>query len=588
MKYTTYPPTDYKNIRQIIRDCTEKYAEKDVFIIKNKAPKGVKWDKLPEEEKYTHIRFKDMGRHIDALGTAMIARGLKGHRVAVIGKNCYEWILSYYATVDGVGLVIPLDTALPVHEIETSLIVSEADTVMFDPAHREKLEGIVAAGTTQVQNLICWDEIPALIEEGTKLLDAGDRSYLDAEINDTEMSILLFTSGTTSNAKAVMLSHRNIANNIYGLQIHEDINVDDVGLALLPYHHTFGSTGQLIFMCQGATTAFCDGLKHIQKNFAEYHVTAFFCVPLVLESIHKRVLQNAKKQGKLELMQKMQKVSRILMKCGIDLRKKFFKSVHEGIGGNFRLLISGGAPVNPVVQNDFYDWGIITVNGYGLTETSPVIASESPKCRRPGSIGPAMDVLEVKLDNPDEDGIGELCARGENIMLGYYKNQEATDEVIKDGWFHTGDYARIDKDGYIFITGRKKNVIVLPNGKNIFPEELEPTINNLPYVDECIVFAVPKGDTGLEIATKVVLDKEYIRTECAGMSDEEIMASLKDQLWKDIKAFNATLPSYKHIQNLVVTTEAMVKTTTQKVKRQIEIDNVIAAGCLEHISTAKQ
>lgn len=587
MNYTTYPPVDYKNLREIILDCTEKYAEKDVFIIKNKAPKGVKWDDLPEEEKYTHIKFKEMRRHINSLGTALIAKGFKGHRIAVIGKNCYEWILAYYATVMGTGLVIPLDNVLPEHEIVNSLVISEADTIIYDPAHEEKLKRIMESGETSLKSRICFDELKGLIEEGGKLLDEGNRDFLDAEIDDNAMSILLFTSGTTSNAKAVMLSHRNIACNIYGMQIHEDINPNDVGLALLPYHHTFGCTGQLMFMCQGATTAFCDGLKHIQKNFAEYHVTAFFCVPLILESIHKRVLQNAKKQGKLELMRKMQKVSRVLMKCGIDLRKKFFKSVHEGIGGNFRLLISGAAPISPEVQADFYDWGIQTVNGYGLTETAPVIASESPRQNRPKSVGPSLPNVEVRIDNPDEDGIGEIIARGENVMLGYYKNPEATAEVIKDGWFHTGDYGKMDKDGYVYITGRKKNVIVLKNGKNIYPEELEPSIADLPYNEESIVFGIPDGED-MAIATKIVLNKEYLKAQYPDLSAEDAEKAIRPVIWEDIKALNQTFPVYKHISYLATSLEPMVKTTTAKVKRQIEIDNILANNELEHISNAKK
>ncbi|MBQ0004464.1 MAG: AMP-binding protein [Clostridiales bacterium] len=577
---------DFQNIREVIEYCTERHAEKPVFIIKNKAPKGVKFDNLPEEEKYTKILFKDMKRHLDAIGTAMIARGLKDHRIAVIGKNCYEWILSYYSTVNGVGLVIPIDPAIPEQEIENSLAISEADTILYHESLEAPIRNILESGTTKLQNMIPFGELYTLISEGEKLLDEGDRSYLDAEIDKDKMSILLFTSGTTSNSKAVMLSHYNIANNIYGLQIHEDVCRDDVGLALLPYHHTFGCTGQLIFMCAGATTAFCDGLKYIQKNFAEYQVTAFFCVPLVLESIHKKVLKNAEKTGKLSLMRKMQKVSRILMKLGIDKRKTIFKSVHEGIGGNFRLLISGAAGVSPEVQRDFYDWGILTVNGYGLTETSPVIASESPAAHRERSVGKPMATVEVRIDNPDEDGIGEICAKGANVMLGYYKNQEATDEVIRDGWFHTGDYGKMDKDGYLYITGRKKNVIVLKNGKNIYPEELEATVEKFPYVGECIVFGSNKfGDP--VIATKIVLDKEYLKENYPGVAEETAMAEIRGTIWNDIKAFNETLPSFKHITYLNVDLEPMVKTSTAKVKRQIEIDKLEnTEGALEHISQA--
>lgn len=574
---------DFQNIREVIEYCTERHADKPVFIIKNKAPKGVRFDSLPESEKYTYIRFRDMKRHLDALGTQFIAEGFKGQRIAVIGKNCYEWIMTYYATVNGVGIIVPIDPAIPESEIENSLVISEADVIVYDEKLKSYITSIIDRGTTKIKRAIPFGELYELVAKGEKLLDEGDRSYIDAEIDKDAMSILLFTSGTTSNAKAVMLSHYNIANNIYGLQLHEDICRDDVGLALLPYHHTFGCTGQLIFMCAGATTAFCDGLKHLQKNFSEYNVTAFFCVPLVLESIHKRVIKNAEKTGKLKLMRRMQKVSRILMKLGIDKRRQIFKSVHEGIGGNFRLLISGAAPVSPEVQADFYDWGIQTVNGYGLTETSPVIASESPAAHRPRSVGPAMATVEVRIDNPDEDGIGEICARGANVMLGYYKNPEATKEVIVDGWFHTGDYGKMDSDGYIYITGRKKNVIVLKNGKNIYPEELEPT-EKFPYTAETIVFGTNIfGDT--VIAAKIVLDKEYLKENFPGMSAEAAMDAIRPAVWQDIKTFNSNLPSFKHISYLNLSLEPMVKTSTAKVKRQIEIAALEKdAASLEHIS----
>ncbi|MCF0140765.1 MAG: AMP-binding protein [Mogibacterium sp.] len=590
-KKDNFVPTgiDFENLREVIQYCTTKHADLNAFIIKNKPPKGVRFDSLPEDQKYTYIKYSDMGRHINALGTQLIAQGYKGQRIAVIGKNCYEWILAYYATVNGVGVVVPLDKAIPDNEVENMLEISEADAVFYEKPLEGTLKTIMEKGTTNLKSMICFDDIKGMVEEGEKLLDAGDRSYLDAEIDNDCMSILLFTSGTTSTAKAVMLSHRNIANNIYGLQLHEDICDTDVGLALLPYHHTFGCTGQLIFLCQGATTAFCDGLKSIQKNFKEYKVNAFFCVPAVLEIIHKRVIANAEKQGKLGLMRTMQKVSRGLMKLGIDKRKTIFKSVHEGIGSDFRILISGAAGINPDVQQDFYDWGITTVNGYGLTETSPVIASESPRLIRRGSIGKNMATVDVKLFEPDEDGVGELCAKGKNVMLGYYKNPEATAEVIdEDGWFHTGDFARIDEDGFIYITGRKKNVIVLQNGKNVFPEELELFLGSQPFVSECIVFGIEKnGDP--EIATKIVADLEYLKEKYPDKAPEGALIDLRDEIWAYIKEFNTTLPSYKHIEYLALTLEPMIKTTTNKVKRQIEIDAILKdMSVLEHISEAKQ
>lgn len=585
MKQTGYAK-DYQNIREVIYDCTERFADKDAFIIKNKVPKGVKFDTLPEEEKYKHISFKEYRHQIESLGTALVDKGFCGKRVAIIGSNCFEWMLGYYAVVMGVGIVVPLDKGLPDSEIENSITISETDVIFCERSHLEFLNTLVEREDSPLKQIVCFDELPGYVEEGSKLLEAGDTRFLDLDIDNNAMSILLFTSGTTSSAKAVMLSHKNIASNIYGMQLHEDICEHDTNLALLPYHHTFGCTGQLMFLAQGATTAYCDGLRHIQKNFNEYNIRAFFCVPLIIESIHKKVIQTVEKQGKLKLLRRMQKLSRGLMKIGIDLRRPMFKSVRDGIGGDFRLLINGAAALNPDVQRDFNDWGVLAINGYGLTETAPVIAAESPEYMKRSSTGKSLPNVEVKLEDVDENGIGEICARGDNIMLGYYKNQEATDEVLKDGWFHTGDFGMIDSEGYVYITGRKKNVIVLKNGKNIYPEELESTIQGLPYVEENIVFGITKH-TDMAIATKIVLSAEYLNNHYPDNTPEEAEAIMRGIIWDDIKKLNKELPSYKHIEYLTTSCEPMVKTTTSKVKKHVEIAAIEKSGELEHISLAK-
>ena len=561
LKY--YNATHFKNLREMINYAAKKYENNIAFMVKNKLKKDA-------IEKITYKEFKN---NIDAIGTKLIKLGLKGKRVAIIANNCYEWAVSYLAVINGVGIIIPLDKGLPVEEIILSLERSKADAIIFDEPHIEEILK-VKEKNKNIQTYICMNDVEnndflsfkTLLKDGEKLLQNGNEEYINAEISDEEMSVILFTSGTTSKSKAVMLSHKNIAENIYSLNCREKIYETDVSLAFLPFHHTFGLTGLLFFLSNGTANAFCDGLRHIQKNLKEYNVTIFVGVPLLLEAMHKKVLQEIERQGKTKLIKTAQKISRALLKIGIDIRRKIFKQIIDGIGGNLRFAVSGAAAIDKQVAKDFNDFGILAVQGYGLTETSPVLIAEDEKHIRYGSVGIPIENVEIKIDNPNTEGIGEIIAKGPNVMLGYYEDEEATKEVLIDGWFHTGDLGYMDKDGYIFITGRKKNVIVLKNGKNIYPEEIEVLINNLIYVSESMVYGTPKGDDYI-LSAKIVYSKEYAQTNFKGMSKEEIEA----KIWKDIKEINKGLPNYKHIKKIIVTDEEMVKTTTQKIKRFEEI-----------------
>ncbi len=580
--------TDHMNIREIIYDTFKKYPDNIAYTIKNKGGKPtVATTALdyPENisESYTNIRVSDSVTDIEYIGTAMLTLGLKGKRIAIIGHNRYEWMAAYYASVCGVGMVVPLDKGLPDDEIENSLIISQADCLVFEASYLDSVNEIISRGKTNLSQLICMDEVEGItsisdmLKIGRDEMAAGNDEFLRLPIDNFGPSIMLFTSGTTSQAKAVMLSHRNIASNIYGLTLHEDFYPSDVNMAFLPYHHTFGSTGQLLFFSHGGKTVFCDGIRHIQKNFEEYQVNVFFCVPLINEALYKKILAAAEKKGALKKLRFGQKVSRLLLKFGIDKRDSLFKDVHEGLGTRLRILITGASALNPEVASDLNDWGITSLQGYGLTETSPVLCAEQPWNLVPGSVGKAMPNVEVQIDEPGEDGIGEIIARGPNVMLGYYNNEEDTNHVIKDGWFHTGDLGRLDKDGNLFITGRSKNVIVLKNGKNIYPEEIENNLSNLPYVSELMVFGYEKHND-LAVAAKIVVPESF------DPQDEEFRA----RVWDDIKLQNQDLPTYKHIEYLELTHEPMVKTSTQKVRRQIEIPATMRAGNLEHISQAKK
>lgn len=558
-----YEATEFETIRDVIRNAVKKYPENNAFILKNKIDKDVEYKK---------ITYKQFGEDIDSLGTELINLGLKGKRIAIIGKNRYEWIVSYLATVNGTGIVVPLDKGLPEAEVESSLIRSKADCIIFEESYTEMIQNIKNAGNTNIKEYICMDKqenftsLEELIEKGNKLLKEGNRDFLDSQINPTEMSIILFTSGTTSMSKAVMLSHKNIASNIYAMTKCEDLRSTDTNIAFLPFHHTFGCTGILMFLILGATNVFCDGLRHIQKNLVEYEVSTFVCVPLLIESIYKKIWQEIEKTNQTKKVKFGIALSKILLKIGIDIRPKLFKPITSKLGGKIRMVISGASGIDPKVADGFRDFGIYVVQGYGLTETSPVLAAENVKYYKTGSTGLPMPGVELQIDNPNEQGIGEIKAKGPNVMLGYYENEEETNKVLKDGWFYTGDLGYMDKDGFLYITGRKKNVIVLKNGKNVYPEELEVLIGNLPYVKENMVFGKEKGDD-LVVSAKIVYNQDYMKDNYP----DKIQEDIEKIIWEDIKEINKTMPNYKHIKNIIVTDQEMIKTTTAKIKRYEEI-----------------
>ena len=373
--------------------------------------------------------------------------------------------------------------------------------------------------------------------------------------------IILFTSGTSATAKAAQLTQRNIASTIAAMRKVEPIYEDDVEMILLPLHHAFGNQGVLMFISNGATNVFCSGLKYVQKELKEYGVTAFFCVPLIIESMINKVLKTAEKEGKLETLEKGRRIARLLLKLGIDVRRKLFKDVIDGLGGKLRFLISGAAALNLETLQYATDFGLLTVQGYGLTETAPTIASESYFYRKPGSVGHAMPGVEIKINEPDEDGIGELFARGPNVMLGYLDDEEANKEVFVDGWFNTGDLARIDEEDYVFLTGRKKNVIVLKNGKNIYPEEIEALIEKIPYVSENVVMGEEEGDD-YRLVAHVVYDTESDAVKGKSIDEVQAMADA------DIEKVNEEMPAFKRIKQVYLRTEPFEKTTTQKIKRR--------------------
>ena len=570
IKHSTelFPSVLHKNMRELINYGAETYNTSDAFILKEKKGKEIS---------YRQINFIEFRNHVNWFGTGMMERGLEGKRIAVMGNNCYQWCLGYFSTLSGLGMCVPLDKALPYDELESSLARSYADVLIFDKAHVENVEKLKAEGKTSVTEYICMDNIEGyptvekIILEGKKAMEAGNDRYLSLPIDEHATTLLLFTSGTTSMAKAVKLSQYNILANTYAMLKVEDIQHGDRTMAFLPYHHTFGSTGQVVMLAAGVTTTYCDGLKYVQKNIVEYKITLFICVPILIETIYKKIMQQVKKQGLEKKVKMGMKVCNALQKVGIDVRRKVFKDILDQLGGELRFIISGASALNPEAHQGFMAFGIDTVQGYGLTETAPVLAAETVVNHRIGSIGRALPGVELEVFEPNEEGIGELIAKGPNVMSGYYENDEETDKVIVDGWFHTGDLVSVDKDGYIFIRGRKKNVIVLKNGKNVYPEEIEVLINEHPYVEESMVYGEPRYNDGnesdLAVCAKIVYKKDYMKEHFNTENHDEIEKIIQ----ADIDKLNENLPSYKHMFRVTVTDQPMIKTTTGKVKRHEEL-----------------
>ena len=562
---------EFKDIKELIYNSAKIYANNIAFIVKHQEGKN---------KTYENITYKTLLKHINALGTKLYSMGLKNKRIAILGRNRYEWALGHLTSLLGGIVSIPLDKDLQIDELENSLIRSKADAIYFDEKYIEKIEEIKSRNTTNVKEYICmskmpgYDDIHTLKEEGQKLLEEGDKEYISAKIDENAMNILLFTSGTTSKSKAVMLSQKNIASNIYAMQRVEDIRSSDSNLAFLPMHHIFGSTCLIMMLSCGVRTSFPDGLRYVAQNLKEYEVSVFVGVPLLVEAIYNKVVKEIDKQGKTKLIKNAIRVSNFLLKFHIDIRRKLFKQIIDQLGGKMRFVISGGAPLDPKIQKGFIDLGIDMVQGYGLTETSPVIAAENMYKSRTGSIGIPMENVTIEIVNKDDNGIGELRAKGPNVMLGYYENEEETKNVLKDGWFYTGDLGYIDKDGFIFITGRQKNMIVLKNGKKIFPEEIETLVNRIDLVEECMVFGMPdeKDKNDVKLSVKVVYNRDEVKQKYGDISFEEI----RDIIWDRIKnEVNTTVPRYKHIINMILTDKELIKTTTKKVKRNEELKEIL-------------
>ena len=536
------------DLKDMLEKTGKQYANKTAYKIRI------------EEGKYKEITHKQAREMVDALGTTLIHMGLKNKRIAVIGENRYEWEIAYLSIVCGTGIVVPLDKSLPENELKSLIERSEVEAIFYTKKYEKKLKKIKNSGRNKLKYLISMDleknkdgiySQKQLIEEGEKLIKSGNREFIDAKIENDKMNIMLFTSGTTSQSKIVALSHKNLASNLMDLATIFELDSNDVFLSFLPIHHVFECTvGFLFALYLGAQTVFCDGLRHIVENLNEYKVSFMASVPAIYERIYKITSNQLRKQGKSETE---------------------FKNM---LGGNIKLLISGAASLSPEIEQKYRDLGINLVQGYGLTETSPIISVGTNEYHRTGSVGKTIPSVEAKIVNCDKDGIGELVVKGPNVMLGYFKNEKETKKAIKDGWFHTGDLAKIDEDGYIYICGRKKNVIVLKNGKNIYPEEMENLINKIDGVEESFIFGKPmsKDQNDIKIFAKIVYNPELVEDIYHVKETEEVYKIMNQK----IKQINAEMPKYKSIKGMFVSEEPLIKTVTNKIKRKDNLEKVIS------------
>ena len=533
------------------------------------------YQKFDRKGEYEPIYYHELLEMVNALGTKMIDMGLKDAPISMIGENCSQWAISYLATVCGVGLVVPLDKELKEEALEQLLVRADVKCVFVRNKHEEIFKSIRARKSTKLEVIINMDikedkedvlSFYKLIEEGKKLLKGGDRRFLDAQIDAEELAVLLFTSGTTGNPKGVMLSNKNIITDLMVAPTVLKVNDWDIFFSVLPLHHTYECTcGFLMPLYKGAAIAYCEGLKYIRKNLGEAKPTMVLGVPAIFEALHKAIWKNVRKEGKEKLLRRVMKINNVTKKIGIDLGKKAFKQITDVFGGRMRLLICGGAAINPEVLEDMQAFGMLALQGYGLTECAPMGALNPDTHAKSNSIGKPFPACDAKIINPDEDGIGEICLKGDNVMMGYYEDPEQTAEVLVDGWLLTGDLGYIDDEGYIIMTGRSKNVIITKNGKNVFPEEIEYNLSNIDVVKESMIFSEPTEDgEDITIVASIRLDDEEVEERWGSCLDKK---TLEDKMWEEVDKLNANQPFFKRIKRIIIRDEDLVKNTSNKVIR---------------------
>lgn len=528
---------------------------------------------------YHKITYKEVLADVNAFGTSLIANGMKGKSIAVIGENCYQWALSYLAIACGTGIVVPLDKELSKAELKEQIQRAEIECVVFAKKHKKTMMEIRDEGDTPLKLLVNFNSeheedgvcsLTEMIEKGDKLIESGDRRFLDAEVWNDEMGILLFTSGTTGKSKGVMLAHKNICTELMVAPTIFTLFSEDRYFSVLPMHHTYECTCCfLMALYKGSSVAFCRGLKYIMKDIKEAEPTMMLGVPLLYEKFYNTIWKNVRKQGKEKMLKTIIKLNRKTKKVGIDLGNIFFKQVRAAFGGKMKTLICGGSAINPEILDGFRDFGFNALQGYGLTECAPMGAFNPEDEPISTSVGVPFPGLEIKAIDYNEEGIGELCVRGDHVMMGYYKMPEETAKVLdKDGWFHTGDLGYVDEKGYAYLTGRKKNVIITKNGKNVYPEEIEYQLSLIPFVEESFIFSKDgDGDSDTVIVASIRVDEEETKAILGNDYSEEDLMKL---IWSEVDKINDSAPPYRMIKKVIHRKAEFVKNTSSKLIRFAE------------------
>lgn len=520
------------------------------------------------KEEIIKVTYQEFQKDTYSLGTALSNINMNETHIAVIGDNSYEWLTVYLTVLKSNSVLVPIDKELTSKEIINVLKNSDSEILFYAGKYEKYIEEFrkelpsikYFIGFNRKENeanVLSYDEF---MKQGKEKYEHGDTSYSKIEHTDTNiLKLLVYTSGTTGDPKGVMLTEHNLVSCVYyGLQV---ATVYTKCLSVLPYHHTYESVpGILVALHKHVTICINDSLKNVQKNLQLYKPDYIYLVPAFTEVFYKSIWNNAKKTGKDKILKIMIPVSNSLRKVGIDIRRKLFKSVHEAFGGNLKEIICGGAPIRPEIGKFFNDIGVMLLNGYGISECSPLVSVNRPKFNDSNTVGVILPCCEVKIENPNDEGDGEIWVKGDIVMMGYYKDPERTKKVLKDGWFNTEDYGKINKKGQLVINGRKKNVIVLSNGKNIYPEEIENYILRIPYVQEAIVKPI-KNEIGQEVSlcAEVFLNAEKV--------EEMQIENIEETLKKDISKETRILPSYKHITKIEIRKTEFNKTTTNKIKR---------------------
>ena len=580
-----------ENLHELMMKTCDRFAESDAFIFR-RSPK----------QSEVHRTFYDFGEDIRNLGTYLLNSPYKMDRMAVVGENAYEWFVSYNAILSSGGIGVPLDRALPEDELIQLLIRSKSKIIFYHAKHHKMMLSIAAkvksgeldipldkfvifykpsltgktADDTWPEDDSRFADIYDLIAEGKALRENGDTKFDEVEIDSEAAKIILFTSGTTSMSKGVLLSHKNICSNVYSIAQTLDVRRGDRAFSILPLHHTFENTCDFFILSCGACICMCDGLRYIVKNMEEWKPTVCISVPLLFENIYSKIEDGIKASGKEKVIAVARPVTRFLRKLGIDIRRNVFKEILDKLGGNFRMIVIGGAGIDKKYIDAFTDFGLQFFMGYGLTETSPVISVNTEVCDVHGSVGRPMSGITVTIDTDDKsrNAVGEILTKSDCVMLGYYENEEATAEAIdKDGWFHTGDMGYIDKTGSIHITGRVKSMIVLTNGKKAFPEEIEAVLGEIKGVNEVFVWGNRNEREAIDICAKLLIDRKAIGAEL-GLQTEPDDSQVEAYLNDKVHDANHTMPAYKIVRNYVFSEEEMIKTTTLKIKRPKEQEHI--------------